>query len=178
MSGKTSAPVFYDIEASSLNGFPIEIGWARPDLASGTIMSEGHLIRPPPDWDVQGTWDASAVARHRIKLDELWRAGRPVLEIARRMNDTLRGSELFADSPFDEAWLQQLFDAAGMNPEFTARRTDPAVLIERLAGDRTTYANAKRKALRTAPPTHRAEADARHWAVLWIMVARPGSTTD
>jgi hypothetical protein len=147
-------------------------------LASGTILSEGHLIRPPPDWDVRGTWEASAAARHRIKLDELWRAGRPVLEIARRMNDTLRGSELFADSPFDEAWLQQLFDAAGINPEFTVRRTDPAVLIERLAGDGTTYANAKRQALRTAPPKHRAEADARHWAVLWTMLARPDLTTD
>jgi hypothetical protein len=45
-------PVFYDIEASSLDGFPIEIGWARADLASGTILSEGHLIRPPPDWAV------------------------------------------------------------------------------------------------------------------------------
>src|SRR5215207_3452646 len=119
----SSAPVFYDVEASSLDGFPIEIGWARADLASGTILSEGHLIRPPPDWDVRGTWDASAAGRHRIALDELWRAGRPVLEIARRMNDALRGSELFADSGI-------------------------------------------------APPNHRAEADARHWAVLWAIIAR------
>ena len=174
MSGISSVPVFYDIEASSLEGFPIEIGWARADLASGTILSEGHLIRPPPDWDLRATWDESAASRHRIALDELWRLGRPVLEIARRMNDTLRDSELFADSPFDEAWLRQLFDTAGMEPEFSVRRTDPAVLIAGLAGDRATYANAKRKALRTAPPKHRAEADARHWAVLWAEIARSG----
>jgi hypothetical protein len=172
MSGLSAVPVFYDIEASSLDGFPIEIGWARADLASGTILSEGHLIRPPADWDVRGTWDASAASRHRIALDDLWRAGRPVLEIARRMNDSLRGTELFADSAFDEAWLQQLFDAAGIDPEFTVRRTDPSVLIERLAGDRAVYADAKRRALRMAAPNHRAEADARHWAALWAIIAR------
>jgi hypothetical protein len=171
-SQSTGAPVFYDIEASALDGFPIEIGWARVDAASGAILSEGHLIRPHADWDVRGTWDRSAAARHRIALEELWCDGRPVFEIGRRMNAVLRGSELFADSPFDESWLSQLFDAAGIDPVFTVRRTDPAVLIERLAGDRAIYADAKRQALRVSPPQHRAEADARHWAVLWAMVAR------
>jgi hypothetical protein len=51
------------------------------------------------------------------------------------------------------------------------RRTDPQVLIAALAGDRTRYAAAKREAARIAPTTHRAEADARHWAVLWAMIA-------
>ena len=62
MSGVSAVPVFYDFEASSLDGFPIEIGWARADLASGTILSEGHLIRPPAAWDVRGTWDSSAAS--------------------------------------------------------------------------------------------------------------------
>jgi hypothetical protein len=172
MSGVTSVPVFYDIEASSLEGFPIEIGWARADLASGTIVSEGHLIRPPADWDLRGTWDQSAASRHRITLDELWRLGRPVHEIARRMNQSVGGSELFADSPFDEPWLRQLFEAAGIEPEFSVRATDPSVLIGALARDRAAYVEAKRKALRIAPPNHRAEADARHWAALWAMIAR------
>lgn len=166
-------PVFYDIEASSLAGVPIEIGWARADMVSGTILSEGHLIRPPADWDVRGTWQPEAARRHRIGIDELYRTGQPVWEIARRMNQTLRGSELFADSPFDEDWLGQLFDAAGIEPQFWVRRIDPAVLIERLAGDRAAYAEAQRTALRLAPPRHRAEADARHWAVLWAMIVRP-----
>ncbi len=173
MTKLSSAPVFYDIEASGLDGFPIEIGWARADLASDTILSEGHLIRPPADWDVRGTWDVSAAARHRIPLDELWRVGKPVFEIGRRMNETLRDSQLFADSPFDESWLQQLFDAAGLEPEFVVRRTDAPVLIKTLASDRALYVEAKRQALRLAPPIHRAEADARHWAVLWAIVTRP-----
>jgi len=104
-AGFAAAPVFYDVEASSLDGFPIEIGWARADAVSGTILSEGHLIQPPPDWDISGTWDPAAAARHRIRMNDLSRKGRPVLEIARRMNEMLSGSELFADSPFDEPWL-------------------------------------------------------------------------
>jgi hypothetical protein len=173
MNASIAAPVFYDIEASGLDGFPIEIGWAWADLASGAIVSEGHLIRPPVDWDVRGTWDGSAAARHRITLDALSRDGRPTFEIARRMNETLRDRELFADSPFDESWLSQMFDAAGLDPAFRVRRTDPAVLIEQLAGDRAIYAEAKRHASRKAPPKHRAEADARHWAALWAQVAGP-----
>jgi hypothetical protein len=172
MSAVSSVPVFYDIEASSLEGFPIEIGWARADLASGTIVSEGHLIRPPHDWDVRGTWDQSAASHHRIALDELWWLGRPVFEIARRMNKSLGGSELFADSPFDAPWLHQLFEAAGIETEFSVRATDPSVFIGALARDRAAYIEAKRKALRIAPPNHRAETDARHWAVLWAMIAR------
>jgi len=56
---------------------------------SGTILSEGHLIQPPPDWDISGTWDPAAAARHRIRMNDLSRKGRPVLEIARRMNEML-----------------------------------------------------------------------------------------
>jgi hypothetical protein len=171
MAGTSNVPVFYDVEASSLDGFPIEIGWARADPASATILSEGHLIRPPTAWDVRGTWDSFVASRHGIVLDELWRAGRPVLEIARRMNETLRSSELFADSPFDEPRLQQFFDAAGIDAEFSLLRTHPAVLIADFTGDGAAYTKAKRRALRIAPPKHRAEAAARHWAVLWAMVA-------
>jgi hypothetical protein len=41
-------PVFYDFEASSIGGLPIEIGWVFADPKSRGIHSEGHLIKPPP----------------------------------------------------------------------------------------------------------------------------------
>ena len=168
----TGSPVFYDIEASSLDGFPIEVGWAWVEPASGTIVSEGHLIRPASVWDVHATWDPAAASCHRIGIDDLFRQGRPAFEVARRMNSNVRGSELFADSPFDEHWLTLLFAAAGLEPAFRVRRTDPEVLIACLAGDRGRYAEAKREAARIMPMKHRAEADARHWAVLWAIIAR------
>jgi hypothetical protein len=39
----TPTPVFYDCEASDLEGYPIEVGWAFTDLGSGALVSESHL---------------------------------------------------------------------------------------------------------------------------------------
>jgi len=153
-------PVFYDCEASDLEGYPIEIGWAFTDLEIGTIVSESHLIRPPEDWPVKASWDRAAERLHGITLAQLWRDGRPTWEVARRMNTVLDGRELFSDALQDETWLRLLFDAAGPDPTFTIRRTD------------ATYARAKALAAELAPRRHRAEADARHLAVFWNIVAR------
>lgn len=171
-----SVPVFYDCEASDVEGYPIEIGWAFLDLEAGTVVSESHLIRPPDDWPIKESWDRAAERLHGIALSQLRLDGRPVWEIARRMNGALGGRELFSDAPQDEAWLRLLFDAAGLEPTFLVRRTDARVLISRVAGDRgldeAAYARAKAKAADLAPRRHRAEADARHLAVLWNIVAR------
>ncbi len=169
-------PVFYDCEASDMEGYPIEIGWAFLDPEAGTVVSESHLIRPPDDWPIKESWDPAAERLHGIALSQLWLDGRPVWEIGRRMNEALGGRELFSDAPQDEAWLRQLFDAAGLEPTFLVRRTDARVLISRVAGDRgldeAAYARAKAKAVALAPRRHRAEPDARHLAVLWNIVAR------
>ena len=169
-------PVFYDCEASDLEGYPIEIGWAFTDLEIGTIVSESHLIRPPEDWPVKASWDRAAERLHGITLAQLWRDGRPTWEVARRMNTVLDGRELFSDALQDEAWLRLLFDAAGLDPTFTIRRTDARILISRVAADlgmdEATYARAKALAAELAPRRHRAEADARHLAVFWNIVAR------
>lgn len=44
-------PVFYDCEATGLEGVPIEIGWAFADV-NNAIQSEGHLIKPPESWNL------------------------------------------------------------------------------------------------------------------------------
>jgi hypothetical protein len=91
------------------------------------------------------------------------------------MNIALGGRELFSDAPQDEAWLRLLFDAAGCEPTFMIRRTDAWVLISQVTADRgldeAAYASAKALAAEMAPRRHRAEADARHLAVLWRIVA-------
>lgn len=170
------APVFYDCEASGLEGCPIEIGWAFVTPA-GTLFCEAHQIFPAEDWRISEHWDDAAQSLHGISLADLLRHGRPAWEIARRMNRTLGGRELFSDSPHDEAWLRQMFDAAGLEPTFIIRRTDALALIARAARQRRLDADdwnhALELATRTAPRGHRAEADARHLAVLWqIAVGR------
>lgn len=171
----TPTPVFYDCEASDLEGYPIEVGWAFTASGTGSLVSESHLIKPPAEWPVKESWDRAAERLHGIALVQLRRDGRPVWEVARRMNMALGGRELFSDAPQDEAWLRLLFDAAGLEPTFTIRRTDARVLVSRAAAarglDEAAYARAKSLAAEMAPRRHRAEADARHLALLWNIVA-------
>jgi hypothetical protein len=171
MENDLAAPVFYNLEASGLNGCPIEVGWAWSDVDSGAIHSDSYLIRPPLEWDVAGTWDPRIATRHGISIDHLSRRGRPILEILRRLNEALVGREVYADSPFSEPWLRQLFDSERIEPDFSVRRTHPVRLFIHFGCDQRLYAAAKRQALRIAPLRHRAEADARHWAVMWAIVA-------
>lgn len=174
-----SFPVFYDCEASSLDGFPIEIGWAFVDREIGQIQSEAHLIKPASTWDLVGLWDPEAQALHGISVHALMATGRPPVEIAARMNAALAGAELVADDSKDEGWVRQLFDAAGLDPGFTISRTNANALTTQaaqdLGWDAATYEAAKRKADALAPHVHRAEADARHWATLWQLISQSRS---
>lgn len=167
-------PVFYDCEASDVEGYPIEIGWALADPETDTIVSESHLIQPPEDWPMKESWDRAAERLHGISLLRLWTDGRPVSEVARRMNEALDGRELFSDAPQDETWLRLLFEAAGLEPTFIVRKTDARVLISQRAAERglddAAYARARALATELAPRRHRAEADARHLAVLWNII--------
>jgi hypothetical protein len=169
-----AVPVFYDCEASGFDGVPIEIGWAFAEAETGIITSESHLVRPPPEWLVEEHWDPAAQALHGISPGQLRSHGRTVSEIAQRMNRVLDGRELFSDSPLDAVWLRRILEEAGVDPSFTIRRMDAEVLISELAANRGldagAYARAKTVAAQLAPLRHRAEADARYWAILWNVI--------
>jgi hypothetical protein len=110
-------------------------------------------------------------------LEQLHAQGRPPFEVALRMNELLTGRELFSDAPpDDERWLRIIFGEAGLDPTLTIRRTHADVLTSQLAAkfgwDSASYEAAKLEADRNSPRTHRAEADARHLAVLWRMISK------
>jgi len=134
------------------------------------------LIKPPTGWPVKERWDRAAERLHGIALVQLLRDGRPAWEIARRMNAVLGGRELFSDALQDAVWLRLLFGAAGFEPDFSIRRNDARILISQAAADRgldeTTYARAEASAAELEPRLHRAEADARHLAFVWNIIAR------
>ncbi len=174
---RSGTPVFYDCEASCIGGLPIEIGWAFVDESTGKIQSESHPVKPPLHWDMQAVWDPDAERLHGISLRHLRAHGRPPIEIARRMNEVLAGRELFSDSPpDDERWLRIIFDEAGPDEAFTIRKFHANALISQLAArlgwDSDHYEAAKSEAARISPRTHRAEADARHLAVLWQIISK------
>jgi len=165
------SPVFFDCEASSLDGYIIEIGWAF--LADdGDIESAAHLVRPPWNWKIRDAWSAKSEKLHGVSLDHLRAHGERPDDVARIMNSALARRELFSDSPYDEAWLRQLFEAAGMEPTFTIRRTLAPALVEQTALDRGFDLARLRDAQIQAELNrrHRAEEDALLWARLWRMV--------
>jgi hypothetical protein len=108
-----SPPPFIDIEASGFGAgsYPIEVGFV---LADGQTYCT--LIRPEPDWR---HWDDSAQGVHGISRDVLHTHGKSPEEVAREVNERLRGQTVFTDSWYhDYNWLSRLFDAAGASPQF------------------------------------------------------------
>lgn len=167
-----SAPVFYDCEASGLDGFVIEIGWAFVDPNNGQIASASYLVRPPSEWRIETAWDENAEELHGISLADLYARGAPVHDIANAMNRALAGRELYSDSPFDERWLAQIFEGAGIEPSFTVRQTSADYLLEKAVAERNFDVRRYREARGEAEQNrrHRAQVDALFWAQLWRTV--------
>jgi hypothetical protein len=126
-----------------------------------------------------------------IIRDELYTQGRTPVEIADRMNKELAGRELFSDHPLDNERLWFMIWAASgapmgmigdvegicmVEPTFKMRQVSAQNIIARLAAarcwDNVGFEAAKAEAARVAPKMHRAEADARYLALLWLMIAR------
>jgi hypothetical protein len=107
------APAVLDIEASGFgrDSYPVEVGFV---LADGSTYCT--LIRPAPEWT---HWDPEAERLHHIALRTIVEHGRDVVEVARQLNDRLRGLTLYCDGwAHDFTWLGVLFEAAGLQPSF------------------------------------------------------------
>lgn len=112
-------PSIIDIEASGFgpHGYPIEVGVA---LHSGATCC--YLIQPMPEWV---HWDEGAERVHRIPRDILEVHGKPIDEVARRLNEALEGQTVYSDGwQVDKPWLIQLFHAAGVEPAFQCSMLD------------------------------------------------------
>lgn len=106
-------PAVLDLEASGFGrgSYPIEIGYVLPD-GSGFCT----LIRPESSWT---HWDPEAQRLHGIPRDRAVRHGRPVQDIARHLNQVLRGQTIYSDAwANDYSWIGALFDAADLTPSF------------------------------------------------------------
>lgn len=107
------APAILDLEASGFgrHSYPIEAGFVLPDGRSFCT-----LIRPEPDWT---HWDPAAEQVHGIARDTLERHGRGAAEVARLLNEALRGQVVYTDAwAHDYPWMHALFAAAGLQPSF------------------------------------------------------------
>jgi hypothetical protein len=171
-------PVFYDFEASGLDGYPIEVGWAFVD-GQKRIVSDGSLILPDPRWNVAAKWDEAAEQIHGISLKHLMEKGVPALQVAQRLNQALAGLSLYSDSLFDQKWMGQLFEAADLAPSFALEDMLAPLLIEKLRAElgltEDDVAGLYRVGDHKAPHLDRAKPDARHWAARWqALLKLPG----
>lgn len=102
-----------DIEASGFgrHSYPIEVGYVREDGQAWC-----SLIVPAADWL---HWDAAAERVHGIPRAALLQHGRPLQEVAQRLNDDLGGRTAYCDGwAHDYTWLGALFEAASLVPRF------------------------------------------------------------
>lgn len=173
------AIAFFDIEASSLTGCPIEIGWAIPDLHTGDVAIGSALITPPSAWSIIDHWDEAAEDLHGITLAELMEQGHSPDSIINRMNHALNGFTLHSDAPaWDRPWLDTLLAAAHTPPRFTLAPDDALALIGKAARTRgwspQGFAAVIAGLDRTHPHRHRAGPDAARLAALWLAAHSPG----
>jgi hypothetical protein len=106
-------PIIIDIEASGFGrgSYPIEIGIA---LADGSRHC--FLLAPARNWLA---WDRKAEAIHGITRACLETYGRPLHDVAWRLNGLLRNRTVYSDAwSYDMSWVAKLYDAAGMLQTF------------------------------------------------------------
>lgn len=164
--------VFIDLEASGIHArsYPIEIGWATCDL-----LSTSFLIRPHPKWD-ENDWSVTSERIHNIPRQLLFADGIDVLDAAHRINAVCAGKEVLTDNPeFDQSWLTELFYAAGVQQAFTLNDANQiSALAALLSGLDAGEAQALEERVKQHyPHPHRAAADARRAAAMFLALAVP-----
>ena len=148
-----------DIEASGFGrrSYPIEIGYVRDDGQAWC-----SLVRPADDWK---HWDKQAERVHGIARPSLLQHGRPVAEVARRLNDDLAGRTVYCDGwAHDYTWLGLLFEEAGLVPRFKLESVNHLLDDARLA---RLDAERQRAFGALGIRRHRASSDAR--ALQWAL---------
>jgi hypothetical protein len=170
----STIPVFFRCKGEDDRGPPVSIEWAHASPEHTEIVSAVHLVRPIPEWRSQIDDDQVSTAIRGVSLTELKAHGEEPAWIAERMNQVLRGRELFSHIPHDCDLLRQLFDAGDAQPEFEIHRLFAETLIADLAQvkhlSNAAFARLKHKAQLRTPIYWPSVALAQMYAVLWADV--------
>lgn len=168
--------VFADIEASGLQylSYPIEVGWAW--VEEDHIEARSILVRPIQEWLSWETgWNEEAEQLHGISRDQLLATGVDPAEACELLNRELRAAEIAFDTgpaAHDARWLSILYKATPMEPSFPLAKLSSDLCVLGYARMARIPDEVVRPLERLAPKTtHRAAADAAHWA-WWRLALR------
>jgi hypothetical protein len=157
-------PIIIDVEASGFGqgSYPVEVGVA---LADGSRHC--YLVAPARQWK---SWDEEAERIHGISRELLLTHGRPLQDVAWRLNELLRNKTAYSDAwSFDMSWIGKLYDAANMRQDF--RVADISELIDE--GQHGRWAELKQQvAAELGLRRHRASGDARILQETWRRLSR------
>jgi hypothetical protein len=157
-------PTIIDVEASGFGSgsYPIEVGVVLPNGGRHC-----YLIAPARAWK---HWDEEAEQVHGITREVLLTHGRPIQDVAWRLNELLRRKTAYSDAwSYDMSWLGKLYEAANMRQTF--RIADISELIDQ-------EQHARWQAVKREVTTdlglkrHRASGDARILQETWRRVSR------
>ena len=159
-----NTPIIIDVEASGFGrgSFPIEVGLA---LSDGSRHC--YLITPTRSWR---HWDEEAEKVHGISRETLLIHGRPIQDVAWRLNELLHRRTVYSDAwAYDMPWLGKLFEAASMHQAF--RIADIAELMDE--EQRQRWHVTKHAVIETLGVVrHRASGDARILQETWRRVSQ------
>ncbi len=152
-------PIVIDVEASGFGkgSYPVEVG---------VVLSDGsrhcYLIAPARGWQ---SWDDEAERIHGISRETLLAYGRPLQDVAWRLNELMRNKTAYCDAwSFDMSWLGKLYEAANMRQTF--RIADIAELIDE--EQRSRWDAVKQEVIgQLGLMRHRASGDARILQETW-----------
>ena len=106
--------------------YPIEVGVALDDGANYC-----SLILPAPEWD---HWDSDAEKIHQITRDILKTYGKPMHEVAAKLNELLAGKTLYSDAwVVDKPWLTTLFHKARTPMNFSVSALEMILSEQQMA---------------------------------------------
>ena len=165
MMSALNTPTIIDVEASGFGrgSYPIEVGLA---LADGSRHC--YLIAPARDWS---HWDERAEKVHGIGRAALLTHGRPVQDVAWRLNELLQRQTVYTDAwAHDMSWLGKLYDAA--NRLQTFRIADIAELMTEKQLERWHVTKEAVIESLGVERRHRASVDARILQETWRRVTR------
>ncbi|MEG3617639.1 hypothetical protein V5T82_04140 [Magnetovibrio sp. PR-2] len=109
---------FIDFEASSFDGYPIEVGIAKLH-PMGTIMHEAYWIRPTGEWMLKHEWDPVATKEHGLNLNIIMDHSQNPDWVCKGLNNHFDDNVVFCRSlKHDGRWLSMLYKAAGMECPF------------------------------------------------------------